>query len=122
MAGEPEFTCGSYAAYDCVDPSSACVEDNDDIASQCEDEIWDCFYNQECYECLASGTSSSTVDNDISESCPISSDTCSAWASFWCCAVEEIMDEGCQDNREIVTYLSESLCFSMYSLVFLRPG
>lgn len=114
------WTCGEHGAgYACVDPSSSCVDDDDytamstgddDIGSQCYDQIMACFGNAECYACVDPPSSTtSTGDDNIEELCPLeSSETCSAVEDFYCCAIEETMAEGCTDNSELVTYFGES--------------
>lgn len=108
-----EFDCGYYARYRCIDPLSTCVDDDDynswgddDSLSECIDEIWGCANSTECVACL---TSASSADDDLSISCPIWSNTCSAYADFYCCAIDEVMDEGCTENTELVDYFGESI-------------
>lgn len=112
---------GSFCDYTGDDDSNdiSITWEDDDLA-QCEDEILGCFYDQDCFECMMSGSSSSSSnsssssspeedEDDVLESCPISSDTCSGYADFYCCAIETDMNEGCEDNSELLDYLSESL-------------
>lgn len=84
-------------------------DDDDGLLYECGDAMRGCFNDEECYECLTSGSSES--DDDVTETCggePGSSDTCSEWAEFLCCAIEESMDEECKDNDELMEWLGES--------------
>lgn len=58
--------------------------------------MWSCVDDAECTACLMSASSS--TGNDLSVSCPLWSNTCQAYADFYCCAIPELMDEGCGET------------------------
>lgn len=102
--------------YDCIDPLSECVDDDDNGVSwgdddwfECASEFSMCFNDDDCEACfMSSYSSSSMADDDILDTCAPSVDTCNAWAGFYCCAIEEDMGEQCADNSELVNYIGGS--------------
>lgn len=54
-------------------------------------------------------------DDDVAQTCPIWSTTCSSYADFYCCALDEYMYEGCADNPAIVAFYGEHFCRSIAS-------
>eukprot|EP00903_Cladosiphon_okamuranus_P021053 g19340.t1 len=118
-----EFECGFHSRYRCIDPSSGCADD-DDWNSMTQDDDWgnyddyfggddyyssmcdvegeNCVDNEECYMCLESASSSSS--SELTATCPLLISSCQSLADFYCCAIPEMMDEGCDDNPELVSF------------------
>lgn len=124
-----EFVCGYFSRYRCADPSSGCADDDDYKSTAPDDYFWgsddffnstcsaetdSCFDSEECIACLMSGSSSSSSE-DVFGTCPLWTNTCSAYADFYCCAIPAMMDEGCNDIPELVGYLGKSSCFDRSS-------
>lgn len=84
--------------------------DDDEVLDECSGALSGCERDEDCNQCLQSAAEGD--DDDVIETCgfPPSDDTCSSWAEFYCCAAKTDMDNGCEDNSELATFLSEFCC------------
>lgn len=121
------WTCGYYG-YGCIDPDSACVDDDDyvhqsddDLASSCSAEIWGCAADSECIGCISSASS---TDDSTGYECSTTPYSCHDFADFYCCALDAETNEQCDDNEALLDYVSESriICFWMRFHVNRRIG
>lgn len=109
-----EVSTEYYCQYDSlcgtavVDSGDDDSNDDDGLFDECGSVIWDCFFDEECEACLTSSSTSNTADDDdIEDLCPLSTSSCSGYADFYCCAIEETMDDGCEDNAKLLGYIGE---------------